>query len=136
MTVYKNMKSLSYDSGITVWNLQDSTARAEIGNLEDLKTPDRTDIVSAINSIHSDPSGNRGYVDYCPEITPIDGIATWVITHDLESSSILCALYDTTNGIEIVKNVKIDSLNQITIEFNSTASISEGDYKVVILSLY
>ena len=51
MATYKTMTSLSYDSGITVWNLQDSTARAEIGNLSDLKTPDKTDIVSAINSI-------------------------------------------------------------------------------------
>lgn len=135
MATYKTMTSLSYDSGITVWNLQDSTARAEIGNLSDLKTPDRTDIVSAINSISLDPEGNTGYVDYCPELTPIDDRVTWVITHNLKSSSIISALYDVANGVEIVKNVKIDSSNQITVEFNSTSSISAGDYKIVILSL-
>ena len=135
MATYKTMTSLSYDSGITVWNLQDSTARAEIGNLSDLKTPDKTDIVSAINSISLDPEGNVGYVDYCPELIPINDKVTWVITHNLKSSSIISALYDVANGVEIVKNVKIDSSNQITVEFNSTSSISAGDYKIVILSL-
>lgn len=135
MTVYKTMTSLSYDSGITVWNLQDSTARTEIGNLTDLKTPVKTDIVSAINSISLDPSGNRGYVAYCPELTPIEDKVTWVITHELKSLNVVSALYDVANGIEIVKNVRIDSSDQITVEFNSTSSISAGDYKIVILSL-
>lgn len=135
MAVYKDMTSLTYDSGITVWNIKDSTARAEIGDLSDLKTPDKTDIVSAINSIALDPEGNVGYAAFCPELTPINDKVTWVITHNLKSSSIVSALYNVTNGVEIVKNVKIDSSNQITVEFNSTSSVSAGSYKIVILSL-
>ena len=128
-TVYKNMKSLSFDNGATVYRLQDATARTSIGDLSDLTTPVKTDVVSAINSIQ----GNAFYNAKCPAITPVSGIATWVVTHNLGTTDIISTLY-SSGGAEIVKNTVVNSANQITVTFNATSNISAEDYTIVILA--
>lgn len=128
-TVYKNMKSLSFDNGATVYRLQDATAQTSIGDLSDLTTSVKTDLVSAVNSLNVDTS----YTAKCPAITPSSGIATWVVTHNLGSEAIISTLYDK-DGAEIMKNTTVDSANQITVTFNATNSISAEDYSIVVLA--
>ena len=124
MTTYKEMKSISFDNGNTVYNITD----ASVGNLSSLTTPDKTNIVSAINSM-----GNMSYTAKCPAITPVDGIATWVITHNMGSLGIVCSLY-TKTGVEIVKNTTINSANQITVTFNTSVAVAAEDYTINILA--
>ena len=124
MTTYKEMKSISFDNGNTVYNITD----ASVGNLSSLTTPDKTNIVSAINSM-----GNLSYTAKCPAITPVNGIATWVITHNMGSLGIVCSLY-TKTGVEIVKNTTINSANQITVTFNTSVAVAAEDYTINILA--
>ena len=46
-----DISKLSPDGGTTEYNLKDSTARANIGDLSELETTDKSDLVSAINEV-------------------------------------------------------------------------------------
>lgn len=113
----------------TYVDTQKNELTTNIGDLSDLTTSIKTDLVSAVNSLNIDTCYNAE----CPAITPVQDIATWTVTHNLGSSNVICSLYDS-NGAEILKNTTIDSANQVTITFNANVAVSAGDYKVVVLS--
>lgn len=46
-----DISKLSPDGGTTEYNFKDSTARANIGDLSELETTDKSDLVSAINEV-------------------------------------------------------------------------------------
>lgn len=46
-----DISKLSPDGGTTEYDIKDSTARANIGNLSELETTDKSDLVSAINEV-------------------------------------------------------------------------------------
>lgn len=87
----------------------------------------------AIKTYVDNKFGNSGYHTTCPAITPVSGVATWVVTHNLGSSDIICTLYNDS-GAEIVKNTTINSANQITVTFNTISNVSAGDYTIVVLA--
>ena len=78
-------------------------------------------------------SGNAGYTASCPALTLSDGKLTWVVTHNLNTGDIIASLY-TSAGAELMKDVTIDSVNQITVTFVAGANASAGDYKIVVMS--
>lgn len=78
-------------------------------------------------------SGNAGYTAFCPALTLSDGKLTWVVTHNLNTEAIIASLY-TSAGAELMKDVTIDSVNQITVTFVAGANASAGDYKIVVMS--
>jgi hypothetical protein len=70
------------------------------------------------------------YTATCPAITPVDGVATWSVTHSLGTQDIQATLY--SGGNEIVKNVSITSANAVSIQFKASSNVMAGSYKVVI----
>lgn len=64
-------------------------------------------------------------------ITPTSGIASWTVSHNLNTSNIVVSLF--SNGLEIEKNVTINSANSITIEFSATSTVTAGSVRVVVL---
>lgn len=74
--------------------------------------------------------GGVSYTASCPAITPVDGVATWAITHSLGTENIQATLY--SGGNEIVKNVSITSANAVSIQFKASSIVTAGSYKVVI----
>ena len=46
-----DISKLSPDGGTTEYDIKDSTARANIGDLSELETTDKSDLVSAINEV-------------------------------------------------------------------------------------
>ena len=113
----------------TYIDTQDNLLSGNLGDLSNLTTSVKTDLVSAVNSLNVDTS----YTANCPAITPSSGVATWTVTHNLGSTGVICTLYNK-DGAEIVKNTTIDSANQVTVTFNATGSISASDYSIVVLS--
>ena len=77
-----------------------------------------------------DIGGGLSYTATCPAITPVDGVATWSLTHSLGTENIQATLY--SGGNEIVKNVSITSSNAVSIQFKASSNVTAGSYKVVI----
>ena len=76
-------------------------------------------------------ASNTGFTAVNPVLTPVSGVCTWTITHNLNSIYVVCTLY--SGSIEIQKNVSIDSANQITISFNAISEVAAGSCTAVIL---
>ena len=55
-----DISKLSPDGGTTEYDIKDSTARANIGDLSELETTDKSDLVSAINEVAQTTSGVTG----------------------------------------------------------------------------
>lgn len=77
-------------------------------------------------------SGGTGYTATNPALTPVSGVCSWTVTHNLNSTSVICSLY--SGSIEIQKNVSIDSANQITVSFNAISEVAAGSCTVVVFS--
>ena len=77
-------------------------------------------------------SGGASYTASCPAITPVDGVATWSITHNLGSQAVVTALYSNNNKIE--HNTLITSNNALTVTFKASSAVSAGSYKIVVLA--
>ena len=73
---------------------------------------------------------NKSFIITNPSLTPSNNICTWDITHNLNTTNIVCALYK--NNVEIQKNTTIVSANQITIAFNSSDAVTAESCKAVI----
>lgn len=78
-------------------------------------------------------SGNTSYVATCPALTPLEGVVTWTVTHNLGTSNVSAFVYSSA-GLEIMKDVSIVSDNAVTISFDSADTISAGAYKVVVFA--
>lgn len=78
-------------------------------------------------------SENTSYVASCPALTPLEGVVTWTVTHNLGTSNVSAFVYSSA-GLEIMKDVSIVSDNAVTISFDSADVISAGAYKVVVFA--
>ena len=72
------------------------------------------------------------YSATCPAITPVDGVASWVVTHNLDTQAVVTALY--SNGNKIEHNTLVTSNNAITVTFKASSTVTAGDYKIVVLA--
>lgn len=71
------------------------------------------------------------YSSNCPAITVSNGVATWSVTHNLNSQNVAVSLYNSS-GQEQIKNVSIVSVNSLTVEFKASSNITAGGYKIVV----
>lgn len=90
------------------------------------------ELINKTNEIIDNLGSSSGvsYTATCPAITPVDGVATWSVTHNLGTENIQATLY--SGGNEIVKNVSITSANAVSIQFKASSNVTAGSYKVVI----
>lgn len=65
-------------------------------------------------------------------LVPVNGICTWDIAHNLNSSEILCSLF--INNTEVVKSSTALTLNTLRITFNSLETKVIGSCRVVLLA--
>lgn len=96
----------------------------------DYRIPSQKAIKEYIDN--SSATSGLSYTAECPDLTPTEGIVSWNITHNLGSAAIQVSLYASEN--EIIKNVAINSSNDITVSFPSTSTIEAGSLMVVILA--
>ena len=67
------------------------------------------------------------------QITPVDGVATWVVTHNLNSEDVIVQVVDTETKNVAAPSIEITDANKVTIEFTLDSEVNAGKYKVVIL---
>lgn len=81
-----DISKLSPDGGTTEYNIKDSTARTNIGDLSELETTDKSDLVSAINEVVQGGGGG--------------GSSTYAGLSDVNLSNLAegdISVYDATN---------------------------------------
>ena len=75
---------------------------------------------------------NTSYSEKNSLLTSVEGICTWVVTHNLGTEEVLCTVYEGDD--EVLAKVEITSENSITIVINSSVNIPAETYSVLILA--
>lgn len=92
------------------------------------------ELINKTNEIIDNLGSSSGvsYTATCPAITPVDGVATWVVTHNLDTQAVVTALY--SNGNKVEHNTLVTSNNAITVTFKASSAVTAGSYKIVVLA--
>ena len=75
---------------------------------------------------------NMSYSTTNPVLTPVEGVATWTVTHNLGTENVNCSLYN--GDILVLSKIEITSSNSVVVSINSSANIPAETYKIVIIS--
>ena len=70
------------------------------------------------------------YATTNPALTPVEGVCTWTVTHNLGTEDVNCAIYEGDD--EVIANVEVTSENAVTITINSTSNIAKDAYSIMI----
>ena len=85
------------------------------------------EIIDVVNS-----QLNTGYTEENPALTPVEGVVTWTVTHNLGTEDVSTTVF--RGDEEVITNVTVASENAITVTFNSASNISAKTYSVVVLA--
>ena len=86
-------------------------------------------VASAIQADHA--THKETYTN--PALTANDGICTWTVTHTLGTQDFVAIVYDTTTYKEIMFEGIHTDTTTFTINLTSSADITAGAYKVVMI---
>ena len=75
---------------------------------------------------------NSSYTEENPALTPVEGVATWTVTHNLGTENVNCSVFYNNSVIIVPTNVI--SENAITVTFNSTSNIPAETYRVIVMA--
>lgn len=67
-----------------------------------------------------------------PALTATGGVATWAVTHNLNSSNVAIHLYEVSSGEEVMFDRSITNANSVSVKILSSSNVSAGIYKVVV----
>ena len=93
--------------------------------------PSQKEVIDKINEI-IDNIGTVSFSSTCPTLTPTSGLVTWSVTHNLGTTNVVVALYDSS-GNDVMRSITVNSANAITVTWNSEATITAGSYTVLVL---
>ena len=93
--------------------------------------PSQKEVIDKINEI-IDNLGTTSFSSTCPSLSPSNGIVTWNVTHNLNTTNVVVALYDSS-GNDVMRSLVINSANAITVTWNSDSSITAGSFTVLVL---
>lgn len=67
------------------------------------------------------------------EITPSSGIATWTVTHNLNTSDTTVSVRDLSDDMEVVVDVEHTDANTITLTWTAASTVAATSYRVVVI---
>ena len=67
------------------------------------------------------------------EITPSSGIATWTVTHNLNTSDTTVSVRDLSDDMEVVVDVEHTDANTITLSWTAASTVAATSYRVVVV---
>lgn len=67
------------------------------------------------------------------EITPSSNIATWTVTHNLNTSDTTVSVRDLSDDMEVVVDVEHTDANTITLTWTSASTVAANSYRVVVI---
>ena len=77
--------------------------------------------------------GGLSYSATCPAITIASGIASWSVTHNLGTTSVIAMLYNSS-GAKQECNIVVSSANAITVSFKASSNVTAGSYTIVVFA--
>lgn len=120
------------NSGATTTNIsQISTIQSTIDGYGDIVTHNSSEFATAAQGIKAD-SAAQTYTATNPALTPTGGICTWTVTHNL-GANVIASVYEVSSSEEVIVTVVKTSNTVATIKINSTANITAGTYRVVVI---
>jgi len=76
----------------------------------------------------------RKYAANNTSITPSGGVATWAVSHGLNSKDVIVNVYTVGSPYEEVQvDVEHTSTSQITLKWNASTTVSADTYRVVVI---
>lgn len=87
-------------------------------------------LINKVNEIIDNLEGS--YTGYNPILQPDSGTCTWVVTHNLGTENVNCAVYK--NDVEALVGIEVASENAIVVTFNSDTNVPAETFKVVVLA--
>ena len=75
---------------------------------------------------------NTSYSEQNPALTPVEGVATWTVTHNLGTEDVSCTVYQGDS--EVLADITVTSANVVTIKMNSSSNIVAETYSVLVLA--
>ena len=67
-----------------------------------------------------------------PSLTVSSGVCTWSITNTIGSADVICSIKEASTGNEVMCDITYGA-STITVKINSSANISAGVYKAVVV---
>ena len=83
------------------------------------------EIVDVINDNY-----NMYYTGTNPALTPVNGVATWTVTHNLGTEAVTCSVYQ--NDSLVIAKIDVTSENVVTVQFNASATVAANTYSIMI----
>lgn len=75
---------------------------------------------------------NSSYSEESPALTPVEGVCTWTITHNLGTEDVNCTVYEGSS--EVVTKIDVTSENVVTVKINSSSNVAAKAYSVLVLA--
>lgn len=66
------------------------------------------------------------------EITPSSGIATWAVSHSLNTADVTVSIRDLSDNAEVMVDVVHTDANTITLSWTSAGTVAANSYRVVV----
>lgn len=73
------------------------------------------------------------YAESNAEITPGSNIATWTVTHNLNTSDTTVSVRDLGDDMEVVVDVEHTDANTITLTWTAASTVAANSYRVVVI---
>lgn len=68
-----------------------------------------------------------------PELEPVSGIVTWVITHNLGTKHVIAQVYETAFDDAVEVDLERTNANQITLQWVAGSTVAAESYEVIII---
>ena len=66
-------------------------------------------------------------------LTPVDGVCTWAVSHTLGTDDVICEVYEVSTGNKVIMDIEATSATTVTIKMNANAAVAANTYKAVII---
>ena len=120
------------NSGATTTNIaQIGTIQSTISGYGNIVTHNTSEFATAAQGTKAD-SAAQTYTATNPALTQTSGICTWTVTHNL-GANVIVSVYEVSSNEEVIVTVAKTSSTVATIKINSTANITAGTYRVVVI---
>ena len=78
-------------------------------------------------------SSSKKYSVTNPALTQSGGIATWTVTHSLNTTDVIVQIFVVDTKEMILTDTVVTDANTVTVSFVTSSNISAGVYKVVVM---
>lgn len=117
--------------------VDDSTSANKFVTASDKTTwNNKQDAISDLATIRSGAAKGatsvQSYNATNPALTATGGVATWAVTHNLNTSNVAIHLYEVSSGDEVMFDRSITNANAVSIKILASSNVSAGIYKVVV----